>query len=225
MHAIRQHLCALALLLSLTMTASAQERVVVLKAARLFDGASNDVVANAVVVVEGTRIRALGGAVPAGVTTVRDLASWEYIDVSLRNAINAGYVPGPRMLVALHPIGATGGHGDSDPYPPSRGIPQQGPMQGICSGADECRSAVRHQIKYGADVIKVGMSGGVLSLADSVDLPQMTREEIAAIVSEAHQWERRWRRTVMGTRRRRPPSPRASTRSSTGRFSSPTPWR
>jgi imidazolonepropionase-like amidohydrolase len=90
--------------------------------------------------------------------------------------------------VALHPIGATGGHGDGDAFPPSLGIPQSGPMRGICSGADECRSAVRHQIKYGADVIKVMMSGGVLSLADSVDLPQLTRDEITAIVAEAHQW-------------------------------------
>jgi imidazolonepropionase-like amidohydrolase len=129
--------------------------------------------------------------VEAGVTTVRDLASSEYIDVSLRNGITAGYAVGPRMLVAVHAIGATGGHGDSDAYPPSRGIPQQGPMQGICSGAAECRSAVRSQIKYGADVIKVMMSGGVLSLADSVDLPQMTREEIEAIVVEAHQWGRK----------------------------------
>jgi imidazolonepropionase-like amidohydrolase len=238
----------LALLLTLAASLSAQNRVIALKAARLFDGTSNDVVTNAVVIVEGTRILSVGGAVPAGaevidlgdvtllpgfidahthltgesgdnyyrdyfeglmrhpaeqallastfarktldagVTTVRDLASSEYVDVSLRNAINAGYVPGPRMLVAVYPIGATGGHGDGDAYPPSRGIPQSGPMRGICAGADQCRSAVRFQVKYGADVIKVMMSGGVLSLADSVDLPQMTREEIEAIVSEAHQW-------------------------------------
>jgi imidazolonepropionase-like amidohydrolase len=246
-------LIALSLCLATALFAqdAAPPRVVVLKAARLFDGTSNEVVNGAVVIVEGGRIKAIGGAVPAGaevidlgdvtllpafidahthlsgesgnnyyreyfeglmrhpgeqtllastyarktleagVTTVRDLGSSEYIDVSLRNGINAGYVAGPRMLVAVHPVGATGGHGDSDAYPPSRGIPESGVREGICSGADECRSAVRHQIKYGADVIKVMMSGGVLSLSDSVDLPQMTREEMDAIVAEAHQWGRK----------------------------------
>jgi imidazolonepropionase-like amidohydrolase len=224
------------------------ERVIVLRAARMFDGTTDTVVNNAVVIVEGTRIKAVGGPVPqgadvidlgdvtllpgfidahthlsfesggnyyreafedllrhpgeqallastyarktlaAGVTTVRDLGSSEYIDVSLRNAIANGYVEGPRMLVAVHPIGATGGHGDANAYPPSRGIPQPGSLQGICNSADECRAAVRHQVKYGADVIKVMPSGGVLSLGDSVDLPQLTAAEMKAIVDEARQW-------------------------------------
>lgn len=129
--------------------------------------------------------------IDAGVTTVRDVGSSEYIDIALRNSINNGTIPGPRMLVAVHPISATGGHGDGDAIPPSRGVPQPGILEGICNGADACRAAVRHQIKYGADVIKSMPSGGVLSLSDPVDLPQLTREEMNAIVDEAHQWGRK----------------------------------
>ncbi|MBV8515973.1 MAG: amidohydrolase family protein [Acidobacteria bacterium] len=252
-------IAALALSLSLALTAFAQRpaqtpaapHVIALKAARMFDGTSNDVVAPGLVVVEGSRIRAIGGAVPAGAevidlgdvtllpgfidahthlsfesgdnfyreyfeglmrhppeqallastyarktieagfTTVRDVGSNQYIDVSLRNAINAGIIVGPRMLVAVHAISATGGHGDSDAYPPSLGIPQSGPIDGICNGPEECRAAVRYQIKYGADVIKAMPSGGVLSLADPVDVPELTKDEITAIVEEAHAWKRK----------------------------------
>jgi imidazolonepropionase-like amidohydrolase len=246
---------AFVLSLSLAVCAFAQPaaspHVVALKAARLFDGMSDDVARNVIVVVEDGRIKAIGGTVPAGaevidlgdvtlmpgiidahthlsfesgenyyrnyfeglmrhpaeqallastfarrtieagVTTVRDVGSSEYIDVALRNAIAAGQIVGPRMLVAVHAIGATGGHGDSDPYPPSLGIAQLGPIDGICNGADQCRAAVRYQIKYGADVIKCMPSGGVLSLTDPVDTPQLTREEMNAIVEEAHLWGRK----------------------------------
>lgn len=126
----------------------------------------------------------------AGFTSVRDLGSTDYISVGLRNAINAGAVPGPRMLVANYAIGSTGGHADQDPYPPHL-IPPAGPVQGVCNGADECRAAVRYQMKFGADVIKVMPSGGVLSLTDPVDVPELTQEEIDAIVSEAHTWHRK----------------------------------
>ena len=74
--------------------------------------------------------------------------------------------------------------------PPQR-IAVAGPIQGVCNGADECRAAVRYQIKYGADVIKFMPSGGVLSLSDPVDNPQLTQEEMNAIVSEAHNWGRK----------------------------------
>jgi imidazolonepropionase-like amidohydrolase len=245
----------LTLSLLLVLPAIAQQaappHVVALKAARLFDGTSNDLVTNAVVVIEGTRIQSIGGAIPAGaevidlgdvtllpafidahthlsfesgenfyrnyfdnlmrhppeqalrastfarktieagVTTVRDVGSNDYIDVSLRNAINAGDIVGPRMLVAVHAISATGGHGDADAIPPTRGIAQLGPIDGICNGADACRAAVRYQVKYGADVIKAMPSGGVLSLADPVDTPQLTRDEMNAIVEEAHLWGRK----------------------------------
>lgn len=126
----------------------------------------------------------------AGVTTVRDVGSTNYVSLGLRNAINAGVIPGPRMLIANFAIGATGGHADQDPIPPQR-IAPLGPQQGVCNGADECRAAVRYQIKYGADVIKFMPSGGVLSLADSVDEPELTQEEMNAIVSEAHMWKRK----------------------------------
>jgi len=126
----------------------------------------------------------------AGVTTVRDLGSSDYVSLGLRNAIMAGMVPGPRMLVANYAIGATGGHADQDPYPPETVAPA-GPFKGVCNGPEECRAAVRYQIKYGADVIKFMPSGGVLSLTDPVDNPQLTQEEMNAIVSEAHAWNRK----------------------------------
>jgi imidazolonepropionase-like amidohydrolase len=94
------------------------------------------------------------------------------------------------MLVANHAIGATGGHADQDPVPPER-IAVAGPILGVCNGPEECRAAVRYQIKYGADVIKFMPSGGVLSLSDPVDNVQLTQDEMNAIVSEAHAWNRK----------------------------------
>jgi imidazolonepropionase-like amidohydrolase len=126
----------------------------------------------------------------AGVTTVRDLGSSDYISLGLRNAIDAGQIPGPRMLVANYAIGSTGGHADQDPVPPQR-IAVAGPIQGVCNGPEECRAAVRYQIKFGANVIKFMPSGGVLSLSDPVDNPQLTQEEMNAIVGEAHSWGRK----------------------------------
>ncbi len=126
----------------------------------------------------------------AGFTTVRDAGSNDWVALGLRNAINAGIAEGPRMLVSNYPVSATGGHGDGYPIPPDRLAPR-GPLTGICNGADECRAAVRYQIKYGADVIKCMPSGGVLSLADPVDAPELTAEEMNAIVDEAHRWGRK----------------------------------
>ena len=126
----------------------------------------------------------------AGVTTVRNLGADNLIDVALRNAIRDGRTPGPRMLVSAWPLGARGGHADDDPVPAGR-LKIRGPEQGICSGADECRNAVRWQCRNGADVIKVMASGGVLSLTDSVDAPQLTLEELKAIVDEAHKLGRK----------------------------------
>jgi len=126
----------------------------------------------------------------AGFTSVRDVGSGDYQSLGLRNAINAGVIPGPRMLIANYAIGATAGHADQAPYPPEHVAPA-GPIQGVCNGADQCRAAVRYQIKYGADVIKFMPSGGVLSLTDPVDVPELTQEEMNAIVSEAHAWKRK----------------------------------
>ena len=126
----------------------------------------------------------------AGITTVRDVGSSDYIALGMRNAITAGMIPGPRMLVSNYAIGSTGGHADQYPAPPQR-IAVLGPLQGVCNGPDQCREAVRYQIKYGADVIKFMPSGGVLSLADPVDNVQLTQEEMNAIVGEAHAWKRK----------------------------------
>lgn len=122
----------------------------------------------------------------AGVTTVRDVGSGEYLDAGLRNAINRNVVPGPRMLVAVHAIGATGGHCDDSGYRAGAFGKETGPEVGVINGADQARYAVRLAHKYGATVIKTCATGGVLSLADAVDTPQLTQEELNAIVDEAH---------------------------------------
>jgi imidazolonepropionase-like amidohydrolase len=126
----------------------------------------------------------------AGITTVRDVGSSDYMALGMRNAIAAGMIPGPRMLVSNYAVGSTGGHADQDPVPPQR-IAVAGPILGVCNGPDECRAAVRYQVKYGADVIKFMPSGGVLSLSDPVDNVQLTQDEMNAIVSEAHAWNRK----------------------------------
>ncbi|MBV8495249.1 MAG: amidohydrolase family protein [Gammaproteobacteria bacterium] len=128
--------------------------------------------------------------VEAGFTTVRNVGADQFIDVGLRNAINAGVTEGPRMLTAVHGIGSPGGHFDDASFPPER-IKPRGPIEGICSGPEECREATRYQMKWGADVIKIAASGGVLSEADPVDVPQLTLEEMTAIVTEAHKWKRK----------------------------------
>jgi len=126
----------------------------------------------------------------AGFTTVRNVGANDFVDIGLRNAINAGVTEGPRMLTAGHIIGSPGGHADGYSFPPERVHPL-GPIEGICSGPEECREATRYQMKWGADVIKFAASGGVLSEADPVDVPQLTLEEMTAIVSEAHKWKRK----------------------------------
>jgi len=122
----------------------------------------------------------------AGITTARDVGSAEYLDVGLRNAINAGVVPGPRMLVCVHAIGATGGHCDETGYRAGVFGKETGPEDGVINGADQARYAVRLAHKYGATIIKTCATGGVLSLADAVDTPQLTQEELNALVDEAH---------------------------------------
>jgi imidazolonepropionase-like amidohydrolase len=126
----------------------------------------------------------------AGVTTVRDVGSSDFLDIALRNAINDGLAEGPRMLVVGHAIGSTGGHCDGPPVPPDRMKPG-GTMEGVCNGPESCRQAVREQMKYGADWIKICASGGVLSESDPVDVPQLTPAELSAIMSEAHAWRRK----------------------------------
>jgi imidazolonepropionase-like amidohydrolase len=122
----------------------------------------------------------------AGFTTVRDVGSDNYLDVGLRNSIDKGHVPGPRMLICVHAIGATGGHCDDTGFRAGVFGKETGPEVGVVNGADEARYAVRLAHKYGATVIKTCATGGVLSLADSVDTPQLTQAELDALVDEAH---------------------------------------
>ena len=246
--------CGLAAVAGATSLVRAQTAAVTaIRAARLFDGTSDTTIADAVVLVQGSRITAKGSRLPvppgaqlidlgdatllpgfidahthvtdessndwnadtvsglrrtvpeatlraaelarrtlfAGFTTVRDVGSADYIDVGLRNAIASGVTPGPRMLVSVHALGARGGHCDNTGYPFQRFGPEPGIADGIASGPDQFRDAVRFQVKYGADVIKVCATGGVLSLADDVGAPQLTQAEMDALVDEAHRLGRR----------------------------------
>lgn len=121
----------------------------------------------------------------AGFTTVRDLGG-SGVNVSLRNAINEGMVRGPRIYTAAKSIAVTGGHADptNGARPDLMGYP--GPEQGVCDGPDECRKAVRQQVKNGADLIKITATGGVLSVARDGYRPQFTEEEARAIVETAN---------------------------------------
>jgi len=128
----------------------------------------------------------------AGFTTVRDLGSQDYIDVGLRNAIREGKIPGPRMLVSVHALGATGGHCDPTAgFAPMLFGRETGVTDGVINSADQAREAVRFNIKHGADVIKTCATGGVLSLTDDVDTPQLTQAELDALVDEAHALRRK----------------------------------
>jgi imidazolonepropionase-like amidohydrolase len=233
--------------------AQAPAAVIAIRAARLFDGTSDSTIADAVVLVQGSRITAKGSRLPipagarvvdlgdatllpgfidahthvtdessddwnadtvaalrrtipeatlraaefarrtlmAGFTTVRDVGAADYIDVGLRNAIATGVTVGPRMLVAVHALGARGGHCDNTGFPYQRLGPEPGIADGIASGPDQFRDAVRFQVKYGADVIKVCATGGVLSLGDDVGAPQVTQAEMDALVDESHRLGRR----------------------------------
>jgi len=124
----------------------------------------------------------------AGFTTIRDVGSQAFLDVALRNAINNGDIPGPRMLCATLFIGSTGSHGDLNGFSPFLDWQMPKNMSGIANGVDEIRKQVRYNIKYGADVIKFGASAGVLSEEESVGGPQYTQEEMNAIVDEAKLW-------------------------------------
>jgi imidazolonepropionase-like amidohydrolase len=247
-------ICAALLELFVPLEANAQQpqqapgKVIVLKAARMFDGKSNSLTTPGLVVITDNKITAVGSGatVPAGAqvidlgdatllpgfidahthltmmhsddwkgreldqlqksiaeqaldssvnakvtlmagfTTVRDVGSHDQLDVGLRNAIRHGDVPGPRMLVSVHAIGSTGGHCDDTAGFRQGLFPETGPSQGVINGTDQAREAVRLAHKYGADIIKTCASGGVLSPTDDVDTPQLTQEELNALVDEAH---------------------------------------
>jgi imidazolonepropionase-like amidohydrolase len=122
----------------------------------------------------------------AGFTTVRDVGAGDFIDVSLRDAINAGTVPGPRMYVATRILTITGGHGDFSAGFRENLIPEPDYQRGIVNSPEDGVRAVRYAIKYGADHIKIAATGGVLSLGDSQAGEQLTFAEMKAIVDTAH---------------------------------------
>ncbi|HWP95132.1 MAG TPA: amidohydrolase family protein [Gammaproteobacteria bacterium] len=124
----------------------------------------------------------------AGFTTVRNLGSEFNLDVALRNAINKGWVKGPRIFAAGKSIATTGGHGD-----PTNGIAERfegnpGPREGVINGPHQAAQAVRQRYKDGVDVIKITATGGVLSVAKSGMNPQFTDEELEAIVETARDY-------------------------------------
>jgi imidazolonepropionase-like amidohydrolase len=124
----------------------------------------------------------------AGFTSVRSLGAVGFVDVALRNAIDRGEIPGPRLQVATYYISATGGHGDLVGFSPWLGSKMPSEMSGVANGVDEVRQKVRYLVKCGADVIKFGASAGVLTEEESVGAPQYTQEEMNAIVDEARMW-------------------------------------
>lgn len=133
----------------------------------------------------------------AGFTTVRNVGAGDFSDVALRNMINVGVVPGPRMLVAAHSLGITGGHCDVNGYVP--GLFEPDPSRGIADGPTAVRAAVRYQIKYGADLIKTCATGGVLSEGDAVGVQQYTLEELTVMVEEAGKLDRKVAAHAHGT--------------------------
>ncbi|MGA9028729.1 MAG: amidohydrolase family protein [Steroidobacteraceae bacterium] len=118
----------------------------------------------------------------AGFTTVRNVGSHNFDDVALKQGIEQGYIPGPRIVPATYAIGATGGHCDDTRFPPSITTPDTA----IANGPEELRAMVRKLRKYGAEVIKFCGTGGVLSKTDSVGAQQYDLAEMQAIVEEAH---------------------------------------
>jgi imidazolonepropionase-like amidohydrolase len=120
----------------------------------------------------------------AGFTTVRDVGG-SGVNIALRNAINKGIVPGPRIYTAGRIIGSTGGHADPTVGYRSDLAGDPGPMLGVANGKDECIKAVRQRYKEGSDLIKITASGGVLSLEKDGTGAQFSEEEIRAIVETA----------------------------------------
>ena len=123
----------------------------------------------------------------AGFTTARNVGASGYTDVALRDAINAGDVPGPRLLVSGPALSITGGHCDNNMLPSEFHAVSDGVADGIAA----VQHKVRENIKYGADLIKVCATGGVLSLGDNPQASQFTLEEMKAIVADTHRLGRK----------------------------------
>ena len=123
----------------------------------------------------------------AGFTTIRNVGAGGFTDVDLRDAVNAGQVIGPHMQVSGPPLGITGGHCDENLLPIRYHLTEEG----VADGISAVQQKVRQTIKYGADVIKVCATGGVLSKGDDPQASQYTLEEMKAIVADAHRLGRK----------------------------------
>ncbi len=252
---------AVGLFLPLSLLAQQPAPITAIKAGTLIDGSGGAPVKNAVVLVQGERITAIGAgvAVPAGATvidltgftvlpgfidahvhlagrtigdgdwqhslltnspaqlaligaahaqqtleagftTVRVVGSAHMGDLALRNAINAGWLPGPRIVGAGISFGIRGGHCDeTDGYWPGALHHEGGIEDGVANGPDEVRDAVRFMVKYGADVIKICATGGVLSPTDSAGAQQYSEDEMRVIVETARLLDRRVAAHAHGT--------------------------
>jgi imidazolonepropionase-like amidohydrolase len=123
----------------------------------------------------------------AGFTTIRNVGASGYADVALRDAVNAGDVPGPRMLVSGPALSITGGHCDNNLLP----FDYHATNGGVADGVEAVQHKTREIIKYGADLIKVCATGGVLSKGDNPQHSQYTLDEMKAIVTDAHRLGRK----------------------------------
>jgi len=133
-------------------------------------------------------IRGVGAArktIEAGFTTVRNVGAGEFVDVALKRAIDRGDVVGPRMITATNALSIVGGHGDVNSLSPGVLEDHLDYTNGLPTGPDECRKAVRYAHKHGAGVIKIMSTGGVLSAGDALSARQFSDEELHAIVDEA----------------------------------------
>jgi imidazolonepropionase-like amidohydrolase len=131
----------------------------------------------------------------AGFTTIRNVGAGDFTDVAVRDGINAGEIEGPRMLVSGPALGITGGHCDDNLLP----FEYHHKSDGVADGPWAARAKVREVVKYGADVIKICASGGVLSKGDLPGTPQYTLEEMQAIAEEAHKLGRKVAAHAHGT--------------------------
>src|SRR3954467_6309248 len=137
----------------------------------------------------------------AGFTTVRDVGSEPFLAADLRDLIDEGYFPGPRVVASGPCISITGGHCDLNNYPPNVRI-ELYPLEHdfhVADGADELRKVIRAHVQHGADVIKVAASGGVFSRGDTPGAPQFTYDELRVAVEEAHKAGRRIAAHAHGT--------------------------
>jgi imidazolonepropionase-like amidohydrolase len=139
-----------------------------------------DVAINSVVFADRTLL--------AGFTTVRDLGDEFLVTLALRNAINAGKVPGPRIVAAGKAIATTGGHADPTNGWAHRFQHDPGPEEGVVNSVEDARKAVRQRYKDGSDTIKITATGGVLSIARNGSNPQFTEEEVRAVVTTARDY-------------------------------------